>query len=627
MADVVRAVAFAASLAGAAAAAAAPDAHSAPAGEAASERWDLRDLYADVAAWDADASHLEAQLGALAACKGTLGDSAARLADCLELESDASKRLARLAVYASEWHAEDTGDAAALHLNERLRALGSRMRDATAFRDPEILRLGTQRVRAMLAQEPRLAPFRYPMERVLRRASHTLDDAGETLVARFTPMADAGAAAYNLLANADMPWARVRFSTGEEAVIDEPGYERWRAAPSRADRKAAMDAFLGTWRTFERTAGALLAAQLRQEAVYTRVRRYPSTLARALEYQGVPPAVVDALVARANANLPTLHRYLRLRARLLGVADMRYYDIYPPLVAGDYRYPYGDARRLVLEAARPLGPEYEQRFAQGLMARWADVRPRPRKQSGAHMNGAAYDVHPYVLLNHQDDYESLSTLAHEWGHAMHSVLANAAQPYATADYETFVAEIASTLNEMLLSEAQLRAARDDDERLFVLGQALERLRATFFRQAMFGEFEREIHARADRDEPLTGDVLTRIYCDVLKRYHGHAQGVVTIDDAYCIEWAFVPHFYWPFYVYQYATSIAASSLFAQRILAGEPGARERYLDLLRAGGSDDSYALVKSAGVDLAQAAPYDALAARMDMLMDGIEAILAKRR
>jgi oligoendopeptidase F len=624
MADVVRAVALAASLAGTSAAAAPSDARSAPALD---ERWDLRDLYADVAAWEADAARLEAQLVRIAACKGTLGDNAARLADCLELEDDAGKRFARLTVYASEWHAEDTGDAAALLLRERLRALGSRFNDATAFRDPEILQLGAQRVRATLALEPRLAPFRYPIERLLRRADHILDDAGETLVARFSPMTGAGGGAYGLLANADMPWPRVRFSTGEEAVIDEPGYERWRAAPDRADRKAAMDAFLGTWRTFERTTGALLAAQLRQDAVYTRVRRYPDTLARVLDYQGVPPAVLEALVARANANLPTLHRYFRLRARLLGVADMRYYDIYPPLVTGGYRYSYADSKRLVLDAARPLGPEYQRLFGQGLEARWADVRPRPRKLSGAHMNGAAYDVHPYVLLNHQDDYESLSTLAHEWGHAMHSVLANAAQPFATADYETFVAEIASTLNEILLSEAQLRAARDDDERLFLLGQALERLRATFFRQAMFGEFEREIHARADRDEPLTGDVLSRLYCDVLKRYHGHAQGVVTIDDAYCIEWAFVPHFYSPFYVYQYATSIAASSLFAERLLAGEPGVRERYLDLLRAGGSDDPYRLVKAAGVDLAQAAPYDALAVRMERLMDGIEAILAKRR
>jgi oligoendopeptidase F len=240
------------------------------------------------------------------------------------------------------------------------------------------------------------------------------------------------------------------------------------------------------------------------------------------------------------------------------------------------------------------------------------------------MNGIAYDVHPFLLLNYNDDYESLTTLAHEWGHAMHSVLANGAQPFPTARYATFVAEIASTLDEALLLDYMLAHAQSDDERLLYLGSALEGLRGTFFRQAMFGEFEREIHARVDRGETLTGDALTRLYLGILRRYHGDA---VKIDDLYGIEWAYIPHFYNAFYVYQYATSIAASSLFAQRIVAGEPGAREGYLDLLRAGGSDYPYELVKRAGVDLAQPAPYQALAARMNAIMDRIEAILARRK
>jgi oligoendopeptidase F len=240
------------------------------------------------------------------------------------------------------------------------------------------------------------------------------------------------------------------------------------------------------------------------------------------------------------------------------------------------------------------------------------------------MSGLAYDVHPFLLLNYNDDYESLTTLAHEWGHAMHTVLADGAQPFPTARYATFTAEIASTLNEALLLEYMLSHAQSDDERLLYLGTALEGLRTTFFRQAMFGEFEREIHARVDRGEPLSGEAFSKIYLEIERRYHGEA---VQIDDAYGIEWAYIPHFYRGFYVYQYATSVAASSLFAQRILAGEPGARERYLDMLRAGGSDYPYELVKRAGVDLAQPAPYQALAARMNGIMDRIEAILAKRR
>ena len=256
-----------------------------------------------------------------------------------------------------------------------------------------------------------------------------------------------------------------------------------------------------------------------------------------------------------------------------------------------------------------------------------DTYPRPRKQSGAHMDAYAYDVHPYVLMNYNDDYDSVTTIAHEWGHAMHSYLASHAQPFVTAHYPIFIAEIASTFNEELLLQRMLKEAKTDDERLFYLGTSLEQMRGTFFRQAMFAEFERAVHARADAGEPLSGEALTKTYCDILKRYHGVKEGVMAIDDLYCVEWSYVPHFYNAFYVYQYATSIAASSLFAQKVGRGEPGALERYLDLLRAGGSDYPYELVKTAGVDLATPAPYQALVARMNSIMDEIEAILAKRK
>jgi oligoendopeptidase F len=242
------------------------------------------------------------------------------------------------------------------------------------------------------------------------------------------------------------------------------------------------------------------------------------------------------------------------------------------------------------------------------------------------MAAEAYDVHPYVLMNYNDDYESVTTLAHEWGHAMHSYLSNRAQPFVTSNYATFTAEIASTFNEQLLLERMLKTAKSDDERLFYLGSALEGLRGTFFRQVMFAEFERGIHARVDRGEPLTGDALTKAYCDILKRYHGADQGVVAIDEPYCIEWAYIPHFYNPFYVYQYATAIAASALFAERVAGGDTQALERYLGMLRAGDSNYPYDLVKAAGVDLATAAPYQALVGRMNGIMDRIEAILAKR-
>jgi oligoendopeptidase F len=312
---------------------------------------------------------------------------------------------------------------------------------------------------------------------------------------------------------------------------------------------------------------------------------------------------------------------------MLGVKEMRYYDIYPPLVGGGREYPIDEAVQLMLDSVKPLGDEYVAAMKKGIEERWMDVHPRPRKQSGAHMAGAAYDVHPYLLLNHNDNYESVTTLAHEWGHAMHSYFSNRTKPFPTARYATFTAEIASTTNEGLLLDHVLRTAKNDDERLLYLGSALEGLRGTFFRQAMFAEFEQKVHAMVDAGQSVTGQQLTQIYGEILRRYHGDAQGVVKIDDLYAIEWAYIPHFYRAFYVFQYATSIAAGSIFADAILQGRPGAREKYLKLISAGGSDYPYELVKAAGVDLATREPYDAIVARMNRIMDEIEALLARRK
>ena len=591
------------------------------------DRWNLADLYASAESWSADAARVESQLRDVEACRGHLGDSAARLAACLDLRADVVKRLYRLAVYAGEQLSSDTGNAAFMALDQRVEVVSSRVNEAAAFFDPEIVAIGAARIDAFVAAEPALRPYRYPLSTTLRAAAHTLDAEGEALIARFGLMGGTGQAAFSVLSDADIPWPAVQLADGQSVVIDTTSYTKHREAADRGDRKKVMDAFFATWKTYERTAGVLLSSQLRQDTVYSRVRKFPDAISQAFDASHMPVAVYDTLIAETNANLPTLHRYFRLRAKMLGVAQMRYYDIYPPLVRGDYRFPLAMAKQLTLEAVAPLGSDYVRGMAAGFEGRWMDAYPQPRKRSGAHMQGSAYDVHPYVLMNYNEDYESVTTLAHEWGHAMHSVLANKAQPFVTADYATFIAEIASTFNEALLLERVLKTAKTADERLYFLGAALEGLRATFFRQAMFAEFERSIHALSDKGEPVTGDVLTKTYCDVLKRYHGHDQGVVTIDDAYCVEWAFIPHFYNGFYVYQYATSIAASSLFADRVAGGDSGALERYLNLLKAGGSGDPYELVKTAGVDLATPAPYRSLALRMNRIMDEIEAILARRR
>ena len=588
------------------------------------DRWNLADLYPSVEAWNQDAQRVEAQLADIAACRGHLGDSAKRLRECLDLRSEVLKRFFRLGVYANELYAEDTGQSSSLALRQRTQVLGSKLSEAASFVSPEVLAVGRAKIDAFLKEEPQLAIYRQSLDDILRMAPHTLDLAGEALVASFQLAAGQSGSLYTSFANADMPWPTVKLSDGTEVKLDQSAYAKHREAANRDDRKLVMDSFFGKFKEFERTMGVAFYGSLKEDTVYTNVRKYPDSITRALDRNHVPRAVYDALVRATNDNLPTLHRYFRLRAKMLGVTDMRYYDIYPPLVKSGRSYPIDEGVQMMLAAVKPLGDEYLAALKKGVENRWMDVYPRPRKLSGAHMAGAAYDVHPYLLLNHNDNYASVSTLVHEWGHAMHSHFSNRAQPFPNARYAIFVAEIASTLNEALLLDYALKTAKSDDDRLLYLGSALEELRGTFFRQAMFGEFEQRVHALVDSGQAVTGDQLTKIYGELLRRYHGDA---VKIDDLYTIEWAYIPHFYNSFYVYQYATSIAASSLFAEAILQGKPGARERYLKLISAGGSDYPYELVKAAGVDLATAEPYSALVKRMNRIMDDIEAIIARKK
>ena len=591
------------------------------------DRWNLADLYASAEAWDADAAKLETQLPQMAACKGQLGASARKMRECLDLRSDATKRYYRMVVFAYEQFSEDTGKPPSIAMRQKAQVLGAKFTEAISFMNPEILLIGRPKVDAFLKAEPGLAIYRHTLDDVLRTAAHTLDNAGEDILATLALARGQSGSVYEILANSDLPWPMVKLADGTEAKIDQSAYTRYRGVANRDDRKKVMDAFFSKWKEFENTMGVALYGNLKEDAAYAKVRKYPDSMTRALDGDNLPRQVYDSLIASTNANLPTLHRYFRLRAKMLGVAEMRYYDIYPPLVPSGRKYYIDEAVQMMLASVKPLGDDYVAAMKAGVDSRWMDVYPRPKKLSGAHMFGAAYDVHPYLMLNHNDNYESVSTLAHEFGHAMHSWFSNKAQPYPSADYATFVAEIASTTNELLLLDHVLKVAKDDNERLLYLGSALENLRATFFRQAMFAEFEQQVHAKVDKGEPLTGAQFTKIYGEILKRYHGDAEGVVKIDDLYAIEWAYISHFYRGFYVFQYSTSIAAGTQFGQAILDGKPGARERYRKLIASGSSDYPYNLVKAAGVDLASREPYDALARQMDKIMDEIEGILARKK
>jgi oligoendopeptidase F len=584
--------------------------------------WDLSELYPSDLAWETERAAIASTLPHLAAFKSMLGRDAASLARALKAISDVNRRLGRLETYASLKHDEDTRIGANQQLTQKAELLRTEFDKATSYVNPELVALGRAKVEQFVAAEPALKPFTYRLRNTLRQAEHTLGDEAEGVLAAAGVVTNAPDTAYSLLANADIPWPTVTLADGTSKRLDSQGYAATRDVQNRDDRKKVFDAFFGAWSKFRNSVGATLNGSVQAQVFRAKARRYDTGLAAALSTNNVPDTVYKTLVAETNAALPVIYRYYAIRKRLLKVDQLRYYDMYVPLVDSKAAFTPEAGQKLILEALAPLGPDYVSTLAKGFGSRWVHLYPQPGKRSGAYMNPDAYDVHPYLLINYTDDYDGVSTVAHEWGHAMHSLLANKAQPYQTADYPIFLAEIASTTNEMLLQDHVIAKAKTPEEKLYYLNQALELIRGTFYRQTMFAEFELKTHEAAERGEPLTGEVFDRMYLDLLKRYFGDAQGVVKIDDAYASEWAYIPHFYNDFYVYQYATSIAAAAYFAKGIESGDPKARDNYLNVLKAGGSDYPTDILKRAGLDLASPAPYRALVARTAAIIDQMEAL-----
>lgn len=588
--------------------------------------WDLGEIYPGLDDWNAARGRIETQVEALTAWRGRLGESAAALREALDAVSAAEKALARLFVFAFLKADEDRRAADAQERRGLAAALRSRFGETVAFVSPELLRVGSETIERFIAEEPGLARHAFNLRNILRRAPHTLSDESEQVIAAAGPVVQGPERIYAMLTSSDMAYPAATLSTGETVTLDQAGYALHRASPRRDDRKLVFDRFWGAWKTYEATLGQMLDTQVKAHVFHARARRHDSALDAALSGPNIPAAVYRTLLDAARRHLPTLHRYFRLRRRMLGLDDLHYYDIYPPLAESDRTFDIAESAALALASTEPLGPHYQSLLREGLEGRWMHVYPQTGKAPGAYMFGDVYDVHPYLLLNHNGRFTDLSTFVHEWGHAIHTRLANERNPWETCGYPTFIAEIASITNELLLQEHLLGQDVADGERLFYLGAALEGVRATFFRQAMFAEFELAIHEQVEAGEALSGEKMTGLYGALLRRCHGADDGVMTIDPAYAVEWTFIPHFYGNFYVFQYATSMAAAALFAERILAGDEGARDDYLAVLSAGGSRHPCELLGEHGIDLVAPAPYDALVARMDRTMDRIEAILDGR-
>jgi oligoendopeptidase F len=593
-------------------------------------RWNLADLYPSQAAWSASRESLAKRVSTFAEYKGHLGDSPQALAGALQAMFGFDNDLNRLNFYAAALADEDTRAAGPLEMRQAAEQIGVQFSAATSWIRPEILSLDPARVRAFLAQEPGLAPYRFYLEDVLRWKPHTLSSGEERVAAEAGNLRSSGDSVYSILSNADLPYPTVKLSTGEEVRLDSSAFALHRGSRVRADRDLVFEAFFGALKGFSRTMGATLYAQTSAHVFTRNVRKFDSCVESALFRNAIPPAVYTQLLSDVRRNLPTLHRYLDLRRRMLGLPALRYQDLYVPLVGSvDLKFGPDEARAITLEAFTPLGSEYVEVLRKGYESRWTDYLPSTGKRSGAYSNGV-YGVHPYQLLNFNGLYEDLSTLAHESGHSMHTALSFANQPYPTSDYPVFVAEVASTLNENLLFHHMLDKAKDDETRLALLGSYLDRLRATLFRQTQFADFELAFHQKAERGEPLTGDNLTELYLKIVREYYGHDKGVLRVDDLVGVEWAFIPHFYGDFYVYQYATSLVASTALAKGIRdegkTGSTARRDAYLKMLKAGGSRFPIELLREAGVDMTTSGPFDATISEMNGIIDEMETILARR-
>lgn len=582
--------------------------------------WDLSRLFADDAAWEQALTELDGLVAGVAAFAGRLTDAPAIL-QYLEASTALSRKLSDLYCYASMRHSEDTRAEAAQSMYARISARYAAAVTALSFAEPEILALPEETLRAITADE-RLAGYRFLLEDLLRRKPHTLTAPEEKLLASFSEVAGAPAEIADSLQDADLVFDPVPDGAGESHEVTGSNYILLQTSPDRTLRENSFRSFYKGYRQHINTFAATYAGAVKAATAEAAVRHYPSSRAMAMAGENILESVYDSLVASVRAHLPVMYRYVALRKRLLGLDELHYYDVYAPLTGeSTARYTYDQAREMVLEAVAPLGEAYGREVRRGLDTRWVDVYPNKGKSGGAYSTGT-YDSEPYILMNFTGTLDSVSTLAHEMGHSMHSLLANLHQPPQYAGYTLFVAEVASTVNENLMIEQLLKKEQDPAARLGLLNQYLENFKGTVFRQTMFAEFEREAHAMRERGEALSPAALNGLYGRLVKDYFGPE---LAEDEEYALEWARIPHFYRPFYVYKYATGYSTAVALSEAILSEGESAVRRYLEFLSMGGSAYPLDELRHAGVDLTTPAPVDAALDKFARLLTDAEDCAAR--
>ncbi|MCK5147278.1 oligoendopeptidase F [bacterium] len=590
-------------------------------------QWNLSDIFKSDKAWEAAKTDLVSRLNHVLTYKGRLASSALILFECLEEQSVLGLDFSKLYSYASMRSDMDTRVALYQGMKQEMSQIGTDYAAKASFIEPELVAMDIALIEKFISEETRLNVYKHYLFDLQRRKAHMLSEAEERILANAGMVTQGPYNIYSIFSNAELPYPDATLSDGKRVKLDQAGFGRFRAVASREDRKIVFKTFWENMAAFKGTLGVQLDTQIKSDIFYARSRHYGSALESALDANAIPVDVYRALIDGVNENLDSFHRYLHIRKRMLGVDTLHYYDLYAPVVQGvDLEYNIDQAWDMVIECMAPMGKEYMDVLQRSRIERWIDVYPTPGKRSGAYSNDGGYDIHPFMLLNYNGKYNDVSTLAHELGHSMHTYFSNKHQPLPLADYSIFVAEVASTFNEALLTDYMLKKIDDDDVRLSLLMEYLDGIKGTVFRQTQFAEYELAIHESCEKGIPLTGEKLTEIYGGILEKYYGHNEGVCIIDDYVKVEWSYIPHFYYNFYVYQYATSFTASIALADRVLKGSKGAVENMLTFLSAGGSDYPIDVLKAAGVDMTTSGPLNSTIQRMNDVMAEIEKILDKK-
>jgi oligoendopeptidase F len=598
-----------------------------PAREAVDPRftWDLSAIFPDWETWQEGFSELDRGIEAFRAFEGTLAQSGARLLEALQQQDVLGQLAYRVWYYASLQYDQDQRDNTVNARRQRVQLLLARWRQATSWFNPELLRIPGETVQQWLAESDALAVYRFFVEDLFRQQAHVLDEQGERLLSLASRLGGVPHDAYAALSTADARFPTVALTTGESVQVSYGQYRKLLATcRSQADRRAAYEALYDTYGSSLNTYAALYNGVMHREWFEARARGHQTTVEAALFGNNIPTSVVENLIRETKAGVEPFRRYHRLRRRVLGLGEYYTFDAFVPLVEYDVTYPYDSVLERIVESVAQLGPDYQAKVRQAFAGRWIDVYENQGKRSGAY-SAPVYGSHPYMLMNYNDTLDAVFTLAHEMGHSIHTMLSHETQPFVYAGYTIFVAEVPSTLSEALLLDLMLEKAASREERIVLLQHAIDGIVGTFYNQVLFADFELEAHRLVEREQPVTSEALSGIYARLLEEYWGEA---LSPDERARFTWARIPHFYQsPYYVYQYATCFASTARLMLDIQSPDADRRQeavdRYLMLLKSGGSDYPMALLARAGVDLSQPDTVRAVSTQLDDLVTRLEAEL----